>query len=217
MKKAKRSEKIHPFVSWLLSTWLRIVYATARVRTQIPEAAMPYMGGEKQAIFCFWHGRMILQPFQKPKGREMHVLISRHRDGQIITNVLKHFCIGTVRGSTKKGGDTAIREVLSLVATGTNITITPDGPKGPACIAQHGAVYIAQKTGLPIVPISFGASRAKIFDSWDKFLLPKPFSKIVFVVGEPLVITPNDNVVQRSEQLQSSINHVMHEADKATA
>ncbi|MBN8544202.1 MAG: lysophospholipid acyltransferase family protein [Alphaproteobacteria bacterium] len=217
MKKVMKSEELHPLVSWLLSTWLRFIYATARVRMTIPEASKPFMNGEQQAIFCFWHGRMILNVFKRPKQRDMRVMISRHRDGQIITDVLKHFNIGTVRGSTKKGGDAAIREVITAVAGGTNIAITPDGPKGPAFIAQHGAAYIAQKTGLPLVPISFGASRAKIFDSWDKFLLPKPFSKVVFVVGEPLIIAPEDNVEERSEYLQNRINHVMQEADKAAA
>ncbi|MFZ4125201.1 MAG: lysophospholipid acyltransferase family protein [Rickettsiales bacterium] len=217
MKKAKKSEELHPLVSWLLSTWLRVIYATARVRMQIPEAALPYMKGEKQAIFCFWHGRMILHVFKKPKGRDMRVMISRHRDGQIITDVLKHFDIGTVRGSTSKGGDAAIREVLNVVESGANISITPDGPKGPAFIAQHGAAYIAQKTGLPIIPISFGASRAKRFDSWDKFVLPKLFAQVVFVVSEPIEILEHDDITERSVQLQDRMNSIMQHADKVVA
>jgi lysophospholipid acyltransferase (LPLAT)-like uncharacterized protein len=215
MKKALKSTEVQRSVSFLLSLWLRFVYLTARVRVIMPESAKPYMRGKQQAIFCFWHGRMILNPFKNPRGRAMRVLISHHRDGALIVAVLRWFGIGTVRGSTNKGGDIAIRELFQVIAKGYNISITPDGPKGPAYIAQPGAAYIAQKTGLPIVPISFAASRAKIFDSWDNFVLPKPFTKVVFVVGEPIAVQAQDDIAERSLQLQESINRVMQEADKA--
>lgn len=217
MTKPLKSESLHWLVSFILSLFLRFVYVTGRVKMHMPEAAKPYMSGEKQAIFCFWHGRMILHVFKKPHHRALRVLISRHRDGQIITDVLKWFNIGTVRGSTKKSGDAAIREILSVVHSGDNICITPDGPKGPAFVAQHGAAYIAQRTGLPLIPISFSASRAKKFESWDQFVLPKPFSKIVFVVGEPIIVGEKDDIAVYSGKLQDGINHVMHEADKAVA
>lgn len=217
MKRVLKSPAVQWLLSLLMSLWLRFVYATSSKRVEMPENARPYMNGEKQAIFCFWHGRMILHPFKKPPGRNMRVLISHHRDGALITAVLKWFGIGTVRGSSRKGGDAAIRELLAVIANGDNISITPDGPKGPAFIAQHGAAYVAQRTQLPLVPISFGTSRGKHFRSWDKFLLPKPFSRVVFVVGEPIHVTEQDKVEKTSDTLSNVMNGAMREADRLTA
>jgi lysophospholipid acyltransferase (LPLAT)-like uncharacterized protein len=216
-KTLAKQASTHWLVPFLVSLLLRMIYLTARKKIIMPESAKPYMSGEKQAIFCFWHGRMILHPFKKPPGRDMRVLISRHHDGEIITLVLRWFGIGTVRGSTKKGGDIAIRELLQVVEHGDNISITPDGPKGPAFIAQHGAAYVAQKTGLPLVPISFGASRAKQFSSWDKFLLPRPFARIVFVVAEPITIGADDVIESCSQHLSDVMNRTMQEADRLAA
>lgn len=217
MKKLLKSPAVQWFLSLLMSLWLRFVYATARTRTIMPASVAPFISGEQQAVFCFWHGRMILHPFKKPPKRHMRVLISHHRDGALITAVLKWFGIGTVRGSSRKGGDAALRELLQVVAQGDNIAITPDGPKGPAFIAQHGAAFVAQKTRLPLIPASFGASRAKQFRSWDKFLLPKPFARVVFVVGEPIYVQETDALEQVCETLGTAMNAAMQEADRLAA
>lgn len=217
MKRILKSPAVQWFLSLLMSLWLRFVYATCSKHVEMHENARPYMSGERQAIFCFWHGRMILNPFKKPPKRNMRVLISHHRDGALITAILKWFGIGTVRGSSRKGGDAAIRELLTAIENGDNISITPDGPKGPAFIAQHGAAYVAQRTQLPLIPVSFGASRAKQFRSWDKFLLPTPFAKIVYVIGTPIHVSENDVVETASTTLSDMMNDVMREADRLAA
>jgi len=216
-KKILKSQTVQWALSLLMSLWLRVVYLTSTIRMQMPESAKPYMNGEKQAIFCFWHGRMILQPFIKPPGRKMRVLISHHRDGALITAILRWFGIGTVRGSTSKGGGQAIRELLTVLKAGDNITITPDGPKGPAFIAQQGAAYITQKTGLPVIPISFSATRGKRFSSWDSFLLPYPFTHVQFVVGEPQHFDAKADINDVGITLSSAINQAMQDADRLVA
>jgi lysophospholipid acyltransferase (LPLAT)-like uncharacterized protein len=207
-----------PAVQWLLaliiSLWLRIVYLSSRKTKIIAPSAMAIMRGEEPGIFCFWHGRMIMHPFVKPPGRAMRVLISHHRDGALITAVMRFFDIGTVRGSSRKGGDQALRELFTVLANGDNISITPDGPKGPAYIAQHGAAYTAQKTGLKVIPLCFSSSRARRFKSWDGFFLPRLFGHVVFVVGEPLAFAPEEPIETASERLTQVMNAVMHEADR---
>lgn len=214
MKRLLKSPGIQWVLALIMSLWLRLVYVTSKKTMVIAPAAAAAMRGEEQAIFCFWHGRMILHPLIKPPGRAMRVLISNHRDGGLITTVLRFFAIGTVRGSTSRGGDQALREIFAAVAAGDNISITPDGPRGPAHVAQQGAAYAAQKTGLKLVPVCFGASRAKRFRSWDAFLLPHPFGRVVFVVGEPLRMTAEEPVEAASARLTQAMNEVMKEADE---
>jgi lysophospholipid acyltransferase (LPLAT)-like uncharacterized protein len=216
-KKILKSATVQWVLSFLVSLWLRLVYVTSTIRMEIDEAAKPFMDGREQAIFCFWHGRMILQPFVRPKSRKMRVLISHHRDGAFITAILGWFGIGTVRGSSSKGGGQAVRELITVLKSGDNITITPDGPKGPAFVAQHGAAYIAQRTGLPVIPMAFGSSRGKRFASWDQFLLPYPFSRVLFVVGVPQRFDASIPIAEVSQTLSDVINHAMQEADRKVA
>ena len=214
MKRLLKSPAMQWLLALIISLWLRLVYLTSRKTKIIPPAAAAMMRGVQPGIFCFWHGSMILHPLVIPAGRAMRVLISHHRDGALITAVMRFFDIGTVRGSSRKGGDQALRELFAVLANGDNISITPDGPKGPAYVAQHGAAYTAQKTGLKVIPICFSSSRAKRFKSWDGFLLPRPFGHVVFVVGEPLSFAPEEPVEAASERLTRVMNAVMREADQ---
>ena len=106
------------FVQWLLISlvelWLRFVFLTCKKIYDVPEATKAFMAGDEQGIVCFWHGRMIMQPFIKPPKRPMHVLISQHRDGGFITDIIARFNIQVVRGSRSKGGAEAMREMNHL-------------------------------------------------------------------------------------------------------
>jgi lysophospholipid acyltransferase (LPLAT)-like uncharacterized protein len=232
MKQAIRKLLKHPLTRGVLSLFisllLRLIYGTSRVRMHIPDNAKPYMSGEKQAIFCVWHGNMIMQTFSRPKHRPIKVLISHHRDGALITDILQWFDIKTVRGSTRKAGVAAIRELMGNIEQGVNIVITPDGPRGPVYQVTGGAAWLAKQTGLPLIPIAFGCTRGKQFNSWDQFLMPFPFGKISYVVGEPIMPqaapaeddastspTDNDNA-QTSEILRIALMQCMQDAaDKA--
>jgi len=209
----------YPFVrvtlTLLVSLLLRFIYLSSRVQRVIPHVAEPYMAGAKQAVFCFWHGNMIMQPFQTPKGRKMAVLISRHRDGEVISSVMRWLGIGTVHGSTGKRGAGAMRELFATCDAGSNIAITPDGPRGPVYQAQHGAALLARKTGLPLIPIAFAASRGKRFSSWDHFFLPYPFTRLCYVVGEPIFAadTDTDDAISTTlrERMMACMEHAQRE------
>ena len=114
----------------------------------------------KQVILAFWHGRLLMMPYL-PHRRGIRVLISMHRDGEIIARIVSHFGIRAVRGSTTRGSLSGVRGLLRALKEGGDIAITPDGPKGPAFKVQRGIIDIAKRTGLPIVPVSFSASKKK--------------------------------------------------------
>ncbi len=113
-----------------------------------------------QIILAFWHSRLLMMPYGYP-GKGITTLSSQHRDSELIVRTIKGFGITAVRGSSTRGWITGLKGVLRTLAAGRDIAITPDGPKGPAMKAQMGIVQIARATGLPIVPVSFGASKKK--------------------------------------------------------
>lgn len=215
-KRLLNSPVTHFIVSVVGSIVLRLIYATTRVQKIFPDATLPYMRGEKPAIFCFWHGRMIMQPFIKPPGRSLKVLMSLHNDGALINATMRWFGIGSVRGSKKLGSTKALRAMLAITEEGGNIAITPDGPRGPFQQAKNGAAYVAAKTGYPIIPISFSATRHKRFRSWDKFMLPTPFGRVVFVAGQPHHVASDEDAIMAAATglLEIDITAVTAEADR---
>jgi lysophospholipid acyltransferase (LPLAT)-like uncharacterized protein len=141
----------------------------------------------RSVIACFWHGRLLAMPFAY-EGKPAKVLISRHNDGEFIARVVKYFGLGTVRGSHKKTSISSMREILTELRQGTTIGITPDGPKGPRYQVKPGIVEIARMTQSPIIPVTYGASRKRSFASWDRFVFPYPFSRILFLWGDPIYV-----------------------------
>lgn len=208
------------FVQWLvtgiLALYLRLVYTTSRYVTEIPDATKPYQSGEKHCIFAFWHGRLVMIPPHKPPHRPMHVMISRHNDGELIAQTVDRFAIHTVRGSTSKGGMLAGRDVIKLSRQGDNVSITPDGPRGPNRQAQAGIIQLARMCGCPIVPITCSSSKHKALNSWDRMQIPLPFGTFASCVGEPIEV-PRDAGDRQIEklrvQLEERLNALTTRAD----
>ncbi len=188
MKKVLRSLKTKlpaNFLPYLICLLVRLLYATMRVRVvgaEIPEAF--YRRGEG-LIHVFWHGRMIISPFAY-HGKGAHVLISTHGDGDLIARVMQRFGYCVVRGSSTKGGREALHELLHLANRNQDLVITPDGPRGPAYQVKAGVAQLARRSGMAVLPYAFSASRGKEFRSWDHFLFPYPFSRVVHVCGDPV-------------------------------
>ncbi len=215
-KRLLHSRGVHFVLSFLASMLMRAIYATNRVSFEFAAETLPYVSGEKPAVFCFWHGRMIMHPFVKPRGRSMSVLISHHNDGALITAVMKWFGIGSVRGSKKLGSTKALRDMLGVTEAGGNIAITPDGPRGPFQKAAEGAAYVAAKTGYPLLPVTFSASRHWRFNSWDRFMVPKPFGHITFVAETLLTVTGDDDatITAATDALEDALATITAEADE---
>lgn len=197
-------------LSHLLAGYIRLVMLTNHKEFHIHDEARTYMRGEKNAIFAFWHGRMMLLPAINPP-RNMHVLISEHRDGKLISQVIHHFGQDTVVGSSSRGGSEAVRNIVRILKKGENISITPDGPRGPNQVAEAGIVTIARLSGKPVLPVTFSASKNKRLKSWDRFMVAKPFGRIVFCVGAPIVVEQADEAARIA--VETSMNKLVEQAD----
>jgi len=181
------------------------------------EAVEPFVkdDAEDPVIIAFWHSRLLMMPFLCRRNR-VAMLISRHRDGELISQAVRFFPVDSIRGSTTRGGAQALRELLKAMNKGCHVAITPDGPRGPRNVAQLGGPVLASRTGRPIVPLTFGASKKKIFNSWDRFLFPYPFSRGVFIWGDPIWVSPGESpavIEEKREILESRLNHITTQAD----
>lgn len=179
------------FLAWAAFLYMELVYRTSRWQTH--NAAIPesYWNQGKPAIVCFWHNRMLVMCRCWRDRVKAAMLISHHRDGRFISMAIAHYGIETVSGSTSRGSAAALREMIDKIGQGYSIGITPDGPRGPRFQAAQGAVYLAKITGLPLIPVSVATSRRKILRSWDRFLVCLPFSRGVFVWGNPIHVPPD--------------------------
>ena len=214
MSLSKRLLK-HPITQYLLSHFLaiyiRLVMITSKKEFKVHPDAKVFMDGKGNAIFAFWHWRMMLLPAINPS-RKMHVLISEHRDGKLISQVIHHFGQDTVVGSSSKGGTEAVRNIVRLLKNGDNISITPDGPRGPNQQAEMGIVTIAKISKKPVLPVTFCASKNKRMKSWDKFMVAKPFSRIVFCIGAPIMVENADEEARIA--IEKAMNELVEHADK---
>ena len=144
------------------------------------------------AIYAFWHCMMLIPAYVGRKSK-IQVLISQHSDGEYIARVIKRLGFGVIRGSTTRGGMRAIKALVDKIREGYPVAITPDGPRGPRFVVQPGSIYLGKKTQLPIIPTVVGLSSYWTLPSWDKFRIPKPFSRALMLYGEPIHIPPNLN------------------------
>jgi lysophospholipid acyltransferase (LPLAT)-like uncharacterized protein len=211
-KKLVKHPATQALLAWLFASYIRFVYATSRKKFIYDNLALPYMRGERNAIFAFWHGRMMLCPTICPPNRAMHVLISEHRDGKLISSVIKHFNQDTIVGSSSKGGTEAVKVILRAIKAGDNISITPDGPRGPCQEAAMGVVTIARLSKKPVLPVTFYSDHAKRLRSWDRFMLALPFGRIAFCVGAPIMIERGDDEAARL-LIERAMNELVNQAD----
>jgi len=215
-KRILRSPLIITAFSHVLAGYIRLVYATSRKQRLVPAHIEPYFTGEKNCIFAFWHGRMMLIAPFRAKQRKTHILISFHRDGVLISQVIGHFGVGTISGSSSRGGDTAMREMISLLEAGEYVGITPDGPRGPnQQIAAKGVLTLARLSGKPIIPVTFSTSRCIRLGSWDRFMLALPFGRVAMLAGEPIMFSENSSEQHNSQALEQAMNALVAQADEA--
>jgi lysophospholipid acyltransferase (LPLAT)-like uncharacterized protein len=206
----------HPLLiavlGFLLSWCIRVWHWTLRYRHRcvgvnlIPES--PALQG--CVIYGFWHEDMIVPAYRYARP-DVHVLISKHADGTLIATAIRWLGLKVVAGSSKRGATEAVLKLLA-VAKGSHVVITPDGPRGPRQCVQPGIVFIAARSGLPIVPVGFGYARAWRMKSWDRMALPRPFSRIVSVSLPPIHVPDIDN----KEQLETYRRQVEHSMREAT-
>lgn len=174
------------FLAFLASLLCRLLFKTLRLEV-IDHAGFLSHPPAEPLLMTFWHNRIpaIALGFLRtyPKHRQgVVVLTSPSKDGDILSGVMKHLGMGSVRGSSSRRGSTALRELSAKLERGYDLAITPDGPRGPKYSLGPGVIFLAQKTGLPILPLHARYHRAFRFKTWDAFAIPWPFSKITITV-----------------------------------
>jgi lysophospholipid acyltransferase (LPLAT)-like uncharacterized protein len=174
-----------PDVTWrvrLGGIVLRLLATTWRMRTSGGEIVSGLRAAKQPIVFALWHGHLLPGLWQH-RGEGVAVLISEHRDGEIIAGIALGLGYRTVRGSTYRGADRALVGLVRELRAGHDVAVTPDGPRGPAGHFAPGALVAAQRAGAPIVSVGISASRAWRLRSWDGFMIPKPFARVTVAYG----------------------------------
>ena len=153
-------------------------------RSELGPRARP----KEKILWPLWH-ETILASVWWHRHRDVHVMISSSRDGELIATIAKFLGYTTVRGSSTRGGKEAAREMVDYIEKRKSCAITPDGPRGPRRQMKMGAVQIARLAGCSVVPFAFEAEHSWRLKSWDRFIIPKPFTRAVFVYGEPIKVS----------------------------
>jgi lysophospholipid acyltransferase (LPLAT)-like uncharacterized protein len=160
----------------------------------------------RQPIMCFWHGR-ILPATLYFRNRGIVVMISRNFDGEWIARIIRSFGYGTARGSTSRGGMRALVQMRRDLAAGKPAGFALDGPRGPARVAQPGAIFLAGATGHPILPFHIESSRFWTAGRWDQTQVPKPFARVAIAIGAPIEVSGTDEslVEQKRVELERAL------------
>lgn len=169
-----------PIIGYLLTL---IFYYTNKKQYRVKKS-FP----DEPVIVALWHGEMLMVPFiyHRLRGRkDLIAMISEHKDGELVGKLFEYTGVGNIRGSSSKGAARVFLSAIKEIKNGKDIAITPDGPRGPRFSIADGIVALAQKTGCKVVGIRVKATKAWRLNSWDKFLIPKPFGTITYEVTEP--------------------------------
>ena len=156
-------------------------------------------------IASLWHNRLLIFPFVLRRflpDRHGAALISASRDGELLADAIKRFGYDVVRGSSSRLGASAILQLSQTLASGRDVVITPDGPRGPAYELGPGIVFLAQKSGAPVVPVNIEYSSCWRLKSWDRFILPRPFAKVHVIIGSPHHVELSDTPEQFEAERQ---------------
>jgi len=172
----------------------------------------------KPIMVCVWHGRLLFPSWYiRLKITNLHAIASHHSDAEIMARILKRWGYSLIRGSTKKGGKAVVLKMAEVFKNGGIVAVTNDGPKGPPRIAKAGSTGLAIKYNVSMVMITGSATKFWQINSWDRFMLPKPFGRIDIVVAPPLEIaTPPENNEEEIKLLSNYMNHYQDEVDRMT-
>ena len=185
----------------LYRLWAR----TLRLQVEDPHNVVALVRNQP-VIFAIWHNRLLMLPRVFDPcfpSRQSFGLISASRDGNLVAILIERSGYGTIRGSSSRKGVIALRQLVDALAAGSNVLLTPDGPRGPVYEASQGVVFLAQKSGAPVVPIHMEYSSSWRLKSWDRFFVPRPFATLRAIFGAPVHFVPMENADQsQAERLR---------------
>ncbi len=209
LRRAKR-------LGWLGYTLARTVGRTLRIYVEGWERIEAHRRAGTGAVMVSWHGRTFV-PANYMRGMGILALISLSRDGEIQAEIFRRFGFRILRGSTSRGGVRAAIEAAREVKQGAILAFTPDGPRGPNKKFQPGALFIAQRAGVPIYPAGVSAYPRILLPTWDRYLIPLPFARGAFLIGEPVWVPPDvekDGYAEYCELLEMKINELEARAEE---
>ncbi|MEY2572246.1 MAG: hypothetical protein QOJ87_459 [Verrucomicrobiota bacterium] len=183
-----RARALIPLGFGLYRLWAR----TLRLQVEDPYDVIGFVR-KQPVIFAIWHNRLLMLPRVFDPSfptRQSYGLISASRDGDFIARFIERSGYGTIRGSSSRKGVIALRQLMDTLAADGNVLFTPDGPRGPVYQLSQGVIFVAQKSGAPIVPIHMEYSSCWRLKSWDRFVVPRPFATLRAKFGEPIRIAP---------------------------
>ena len=197
----------HKLVSWFAYVYSVFLGWTTRIYWFKTNEFLELEKQGKNYIYCIWHNQQLflLYPY---RGQKIAALISQSKDGEYIARVLPRFGMKAVRGSSTRGGARALIELMHAVKEGYHPMLTPDGPKGPIYQVHPGTLYLALKTGLPIIPVGTALSHKFTVNSWDKMRIPLPFGKTALTYGKAFYITSETDLAAAKEELKHELDRV---------
>lgn len=216
LRRLIRSRAVGTALSWLAARYIRLVWVTGRWRLDNFDIPAGMVADGKPFIACFWHGRMLMAPNSWLFDAHMDVVASQHRDGVFISRTVAWLGFGTISGSTSRGGAGALVGIVRALRRGVYIGITPDGPRGPRMHVAPGAAMAARMSGAPLVPFSYTAKWRIVASSWDRFVVPLPFTRGILRFGEPIPVAADadDAALEAARaRLESTLNRMTHELD----
>lgn len=188
---------------------LDAMLATVRFKLVTPAPYTDLASRGQPVIYALWHGRLLPLTYLH-RGQDVTTLISRSGDGEYIARIVERWGYTAARGSSSRGGSSALRELVKDARAGKSLAVTPDGPRGPRQKLKPGVLTAAQLSGLPIIPISGAATRAWWIEGWDRFLIPKPFSTMYVRYGEPIYV-PRAAGADEMTRLEMDVERILNE------
>jgi lysophospholipid acyltransferase (LPLAT)-like uncharacterized protein len=201
----------------ILGHWIIYIFCrTLRWESVNRQTLMRVHDSGKRLIMAFWHGRIFMATYFF-RNRGIVVMTSQNRDGEYIAGVIRRFGYGVARGSSTRGSHSATSEALRALREGKDVGITMDGPRGPRYVAKRGAAFLSRKTGNPVLPFHIAVEKKWVMNSWDHFQIPKPFSRAIVLIGEPIYVDPGcdrEDIEAVEARIQGSLDELLKQGDR---
>jgi lysophospholipid acyltransferase (LPLAT)-like uncharacterized protein len=216
IKRLGRKPAVQRALAALAAGLMTAVKSTTRWQRVNTEVAASGWGGETPVIVAFWHNRLAMMPICWPSRAPFHMLISSHPDGRLIASTIAHFGVGSIAGSSTRGGSEAIRSLVRTLRNGESVGVTPDGPRGPRMTAEGGVLALARLAGVPILPVAVSVSSRIVLGTWDRLIIPLPFGRGAVIWGQPITVprdADDNQLAQLRSKLEEDLIRVSAEAD----